>query len=161
MKIPDTITEAEFLQIIKKVRQKHHKLAFMLGFYEGLRVSEVVKLKPTDIDLGRRTIHIRQSKGNKDRIIPISPKVLRGLKFLPIKCGKRALEIAIKKYGKLALNKDIHFHTLRHSCATYYLNQKGWNIRQVQVLLGHSRLDTTQIYTHINPTDLISKMWET
>lgn len=162
-KIPEHITEKEFIQIIKKVYKLHHKLAFLLGFYACMRVSEVVKLQPENVDKGQRLIRIKDAKGGKDRNIPLPREVVRGLSNLPIKCGERALQIAIKRYGKKVLNKDIHFHTLRHSGATYYLNHpdpnKKLDVRQVQVLLGHSRITTTEIYTHVTPTTLVKKFW--
>jgi len=158
-KIPDTITEEEFKKIIKQVKHQHHKLAFALGFYQAMRVSEVTKLTPINIDKNRRLIYIKESKGQKDRNIPIAPEVLRGLKHLPINCGIRALQIAFKNISKKVLDKDLHFHCLRHSGATHYLNKKKWNIRQVQQFLGHSNLNTTQIYTHVSPEDLIHQMW--
>jgi len=159
-KIPETISEEEFLSILKSTIRPHHKLAFALGFYAGLRVSEVVNLKPDNIDRGRKLLLIKQAKGKKDRNIPIPPQVIRGLKHLPIKCGVRALEIAFKKIAKKVLDKDLHFHILRHSAATYYLIKKKWDLRSVQVLLGHSRIQTTEIYTHVNPKNLVDKMWD-
>ncbi len=159
-KIPETITEEEFLKILKATKKKHHKLAFILGFYGCMRVSEIVKLQPEDVDRGQRLIRIKQAKGNKDRNIPIPPQAVRGLSCLPIKCGVRALEIAFKNKAKKVLGKDLHFHILRHSGATYYLNKKKWDVRHVQQLLGHAKLSTTAIYTHVTPELLIEKMWE-
>ena len=159
-KIPDTITEQELLKILRATKQKHHKAAFILGFYECMRISEIINLRPEHIDRGRRIISIKQAKGKKDRNIPIAPQCTRALSQIPIKCGVRALEIAIKTYAKKILDKDIYFHTLRHSGATHYLNTKKWSTRQVQQLLGHSRVQTTEIYTHVTPQDLIDRMWE-
>ena len=158
-KIPETITEKELQELIKKVKFNHQKLAYALGFYQCMRVSEVVNLKPEHIDYGRKLIMIKQAKGKKDRNIPIAPEVLRGLKFLPIQVGVRALQYSFSKYSQEVLNRHLNFHTLRHSGATHYLNVKKWSTRQVQVFLGHSRLDTTQIYTHVNPEDLVNIMW--
>lgn len=157
-KIPTTITEEEFLKLLKDVRMKHHQLAFCLGFYQCMRVSEVVKLKPEDVDIQRHIIMIKEGKGMKDRNIPINPKIIRILKHLPVDCGARALQIALRRKGKQILNKDLKFHSLRHSGATYYLNQQKWDIRHVQQFLGHSKLDTTQIYTHVSPKDLSKLM---
>ncbi len=159
-KIPEIIDEKEFFKLIQAVRQKHHRIAFVLGFYACMRVSEIVNLLPEHLDRGQQIIRIKSGKGNKDRNIPIPPEAVRGLGHIPIKCGIRALEIAFKKYGSKVLGKDIHFHTLRHSGASHYLNKKKWSIRHVQVLLGHSKISTTEIYTHVTPKDLISKMWE-
>lgn len=148
-KLPKTISEKEFLEELKKVKDNKLKLAFMLGFYECMRVSEVVKLSKAEIDKDRGFIHIKEAKGKKDRDIPIMEPVRRGLRHLPIGKGARALQKAVKRYWP-----EITFHSLRHSGATYYLNEKGVGLRQLQQFLGHSRLDTTQIYTHISSKDL-------
>jgi len=156
-KLPKTISEKEFTDIIKTVKNKKIRLAFVLGFYQCLRISEVINLKEENIDKDRGFIHIKAGKGNKDRDIPIMLPVKQGLKHLPMNIGIRALQKQIKKYWL-----DIHFHTLRHSGATFYLNEKKIDIRIIQQLLGHSRLDTTQIYTHVNPTQLknaFSEVW--
>lgn len=159
-KIIETITEEELKEVLKKTRKKHHKLAYALGFYQCMRISEVVNLKPEDIDYGRKLIHIKQAKGKKDRMIPIAPEVIRGLKILPVGVGVRALQIAWNRVTKRVLDKRLNFHLLRHSGVTYYLAKKKWNTSQVQQLAGHSRITTTQIYTHINPTDLVEQMWD-
>jgi len=159
-KIPEIITEEELIKILRSVKQKHHRAAFILGFYGAMRISEIVNLQKENIDRGQRLIRIKQAKGKKDRNIPLPPQAVKALSHIPIKCGVRALEIAIKKYGKKVLNKDIHFHTLRHSGATHYLNKKKWSTRAVQQLLGHSKIQTTEIYTHVTPQDLIDKMWD-
>src|SRR4030042_4365661 len=148
-KLPETITEEELIEIIKNVNHNHHKLAFLLGFYEGMRISEITSLEPGNVDKGQKLLRIKQAKGSKDRNIPIAPEVLSGLKYLPIKCGIRALQMAFKKYSKKVLDRDLHFHCLRHSSATHYLSKKKWNIRQVQQVLGHASLDSTMIYTHV------------
>lgn len=157
--IPETITEEEFIKIIRNTKKKHHRIAFILGFYGCMRISEVINLKQEHIDRGQRLIRIKQAKGKKDRNIPLPKEAVRGLSHIPIKCGSRALQIVIKSYGRKILNKNIRFHTLRHSGATHYLNKKKWSTRQVQQLLGHSKISTTEIYTHVTPQDLIDKMW--
>jgi len=159
-KLPDTVSKAEIDLLIKHTRLIHHKLAYLLGFYQCLRISEVVGLEAINIDSQRGFIHIKQGKGNKDRDIPIMPELKHYLRYVPIKVGVRALERSIKRIGLKVLKKDIHFHTLRHSGATYYLNKRGIDIRNIQTLLGHSRLDTTQIYTHVTPESL-KKAFET
>lgn len=162
-KIPEVMTEEELFKLLKQVKKKHHKLAFIMGFYQCMRISEIVKLLPENIDLGQKILRIKQAKGNKDRNIPISPELLllKGfIKFFPFKIKVRALQTAFKKYSNEILGRDLHFHTLRHSGATHYLNKKKWNLRQVQVFLGHSRISTTEIYTHISPKDLMDVMWQ-
>ncbi len=159
-KLPETLSEQEVLQIIKATNKRHHKLAFILGFYQGMRVSEIVKLQKENIDRGQKLIRIKEAKGKKDRNIPIIPEAMKYLKYLPIGCGVRALEIAFKNaVSKAKIDRDVHFHTLRHSCATWLLNVKKWDSRYVQVFLGHASLETTQIYTHVNPQNLVDKAW--
>jgi len=162
-KIPEVITEEEFLKIVNdpKVRKKPKlRLAFLLGFYQAMRVSEVVKLRLEDCTPNDRLIHVKQAKGEKDRNIPVAPEVIKMLKHLPVKPLKRGLQHAINRYSLRILGRKINFHTLRHSGATYYLNKKKWDMRQVQQFLGHSDIKTTQIYTHVNPQDLTKLMWE-
>lgn len=158
-KLPETITEEDLLKILQTCKMQHHKLAFALGFYECMRISEVVNLRPENVDRQTKLLHIKQSKGAKDRNIPIAPEVLRGLKNLPIKCGVRALQIKFKKLALEILGKDLHFHCLRHSGITHYLVKKRWSSLEVQRLAGHSKIATTQIYTHIRPDDLVERMW--
>lgn len=160
-KLPETLTEEELIQILKATSKQHHKLAFALGFFACLRVSEIVNLTPLDIDFQWKLIKVKQGKGDKDRHIPIPPEVIKGLrKYLPIPCGVRALQIAFKKKCKEVLGRDLHFHSLRHSGVTHYLIKKKWSSFEVQKLAGHSKIQTTEIYTHINPENLVSRMWE-
>lgn len=166
-KIPETISEEELVKIVSNTKRDNHKLAFLLGFYQCLRVSEVVKLQKEDIKKEQYLIQIKQAKGNKDRNIPIikpiklkDKTILYALNKLPVKCGERALQIAFKRKSKEVLGKDLHFHTLRHSGASWLLNKKKWDIRQVQRFLGHSKIQTTEIYTHVNPQDLVNLEWE-
>ena len=160
--IPKTITEQELHKILK-VASKRNGVAYMLGFYESMRVSEVVNLKSTDIDINRRLIFIKEGKGKKDRNIPIMKELPNGVKkYLPINVGVRMLQIAFKKDAVKALGEDyswLHFHSLRHSGATWLLNEKKWGTRHVQIFLGHSKVTTTEIYTHVNPADLVKLVW--
>ena len=125
-KLPTTISEREFLERIKAVKCPKKKLALMLGFYQCMRVSEVVKLTTQDVDRGRGFIHIKQAKGSKDRDVPIMPPVLKGLKHLPVGKTVRTLE----RWAN-ATFPGHHFHTLRHSGATFYLNDKGVDVRLI------------------------------
>ena len=178
-KLPEVLTEKELQLILKGSKNPKHRLAFALGFYEALRISEVACLLPEHIQPAQKILMIKGSdiakgkkgaKRGKDRNIPIAPEVLKGLKHLPVGSltakdnGIRALQIAFKKALSKTLGRDdLSFHSLRHSGATFYLNIKKVGIRQLQQLLGHSRLDTTQIYTHVNPDDLkqvFNELWD-
>lgn len=160
MKLPEVITEQELQKILKVTKKQTHRLAFVLGFYQAMRVSEVANLLPENINKGQKLILIKQAKGKKDRNIPIAPEVIKGLKHLPIGIGIRALQQSFKKYLKMALDRDdLSFHSLRHSGITHYLTKKRWSSLEVQRLAGHSKISTTEIYTHITPENLIDRMW--
>ena len=160
LKLPETITETELIEVLKVTKQAHHRTAFVLGFYQCRRVSEIVNLKFNDIKKDLKLLYIKQAKGHKDRHIPIAPEVMKYLKHLPMKCGIRALQMAWNNSTKKALGDSRNFHLLRHSGITFYLTKRKWNSLEVQRMAGHSKIATTQIYTHINPTDLVERMWE-
>ena len=160
LKLPEVITEEELIKILEATKNQKHKLAFSLGFYECMRISEIVNLEESNIDKQTKLIKIKQAKGHKDRNIPIAPEVMKGLKYLPIKIGVRALQIAFKKKLKGVLGRDdLHFHSLRHSGVTHYLTKKKWSSLEVQRFAGHSKISTTELYTHISPQNLVDRMW--
>jgi integrase/recombinase XerD len=159
-KLPVVLNFEEFNKLLSSTKNPRHRLAFKLGFLCGLRVSEVVKLQLEDVDLGRRMLFIRQSKNHKDRYVPFPEQFSRDLKNLPVNKGIRALQKAVKASSiKAGIAKDVHFHTLRHSCATFYLG-KGMNLVQVQQMLGHSQIGTTMIYLHVSPDNVKNTMDE-
>ena len=159
-KIPETITEEELLELLKAEEKENYRLAYALGFYQAMRISEIINLLPENIDINQRIIKIKQAKGSKDRNIPISPNIIKGLrKNIPIGVGIRMLQKRFSNQCLKVLNKKLNFHCLRHSGATFYLNVKKWDLRSIQVFLGHSRLDSTEVYTHVKPESLIEKMW--
>lgn len=174
-KLFEIITEEELKKILDGTKSQKHRLAFALGFYECLRVSEVACLRPEHVNKELKLLLIKGSdiskgkkgaKRGKDRNIPIAPEVLKGLKFLPVgndkakDVGIRALQIAFNKASFKILGKRLNFHLLRHSGITHYLTKKKWNSLEVQRLAGHSKVSITEIYTHIRPEDLVSRMWE-
>lgn len=160
IKLPEVITEEEMIKILNATDNPKRQLAFALGFYQCMRVSEIVSLKPENVDKNMKLIHIKQAKGHKDRNIPIAPEVFRGLKHLPVGVGVRALQISFKKKLKEVLDReDLTFHSLRHSGITHYITKKKWSSLEVQRLAGHSKISTTEIYTHINPQNLVDRMW--
>jgi integrase len=167
------ITIEDFQKIYKAEKKKEYKLAFALAFGSGLRISEIVGLKnktgtfkinpltAEQIDLKAHTIRVIGGKGLKDRVTVTSPLINEtNIKLLPLKVSRRTLENRIKVLGKRELNKDICFHTLRHGFANFQANEKGLALSLLQQLLGHSRLDTTGIYTKANPIQAINKAWE-
>ncbi|MFC2118960.1 tyrosine-type recombinase/integrase, partial [Bacteroidota bacterium] len=136
----------------------------------GLRISELINLKITDIDSKRMQIRVRNSKGNKDRITLLSPNILDLLReyynnYKPKlwlfegpggkkPYSKRSIQEIFKKAkSKTRIKKHATVHTLRHSFATHLL-EKGTDLRYIQVLLGHHSSKTTQIYTHVSNRSL-------
>lgn len=168
-KLPVAVTEEEYIKLIKVTKEEHHKLAFMLAYEAGMRISEVLKLEQRDV-LKDQMI-VRQGKGSKDRIVP-KPKNLKTkfLSLLPISqkyssysSGSRALQIVFKNSAKssgLLDNKpEAHFHSLRHGFATRCI-EKGMPIHHVKQLLGHSSISTTNVYLVANPKDSLKSYEE-
>ncbi len=132
----------------------------------GLRRSELLNLKLTDIDSKRNLIIIKQAKGKKDRIVPLSTKIVEMLRNYYIaykpkswlfegqaentKYDERSLSNVLKQaLAKTKINKPVSLHWLRHSYATHLL-ESGTDLRYIQELLGHSSSRTTEIYTHVS-----------
>ena len=166
LQLPAFFTRNEVLKIINGTKNLKHKAMLMLAYGGGLRVSEVIKLKPGDLDSDRMSIWIRGAKGKKDRIVPLSPALLIILRSYAFQCniGKkgwlfpgedpnnhytsRSLQMVLKQAKeRAALTKEGGMHALRHSFATHLLNQ-GAELNAVKELLGHASLAATQIYTH-------------
>ncbi len=155
-KIPKAVRVEEFKLLIQKVPRDDYiaRVSFLLAYGSGLRVSEVVRCEKEHIK--GNTIFIPESKNGVERIVP-KPKGWRDvfLKYLPIKVTVRTLQRKFRKYSVLAKLSDYYtFHSLRHGFATRLL-ESGVPINQVQVLLGHSNISTTSIYTKANPHDAI------
>ena len=159
--LPQSISDEEFEKILDTMnntnRSKEDKIAFLLAYESGMRISEIKHLKKEDIDVKSKRIYVKQGKYSKDRVVPL-PKTWRMymLDFIPIKKTVRSLErnlkTAIKKAG---LRGDLHFHSLRHSFATHCL-ERGMPINQLQILMGHSNVSTTNVYIRANPEDALS-----
>jgi len=158
-KLPVAISEEEFTKLIKVTKKTHHKVAFLLGFGAGLRISEITNLEKRDINFQAKNILVRSGKGGKDRVTPL-PKGFKfsHLDYIPLKCGVRSLQRAFKKYsqkaGLLENKPSLHFHSLRHGFATRAMDA-GIPLHQVQLLLGHSNISTTSIYLQANPKDAL------
>jgi len=166
-KLPVVLSRSEIKKIIALIKNPKHKLLISLSYGAGLRVSEVINLKVENIDLKELVIHIKQSKGKKDRITIIPERLKSDLMNLIAGKAKNDFVFESERGGKLTsrtaqqvfknflkkaeINKKATFHCLRHSFATHLL-ENGVDVRYVQELLGHRNIQTTQIYTKVtNP----------
>lgn len=158
-KLPIAIDEDDFLKLIKNTRKEKHKIAFLLGFGAGLRISEVVNLEKRDIDFKKKFIMVRQGKGKKDRVVPL-PKGFKQkhLSGIPINLTPRALRFAFtsacKRAKLLDTKPELHFHSLRHGFGSHLAN-KGVPIHHIRTLMGHSNISTTNVYLELNPKEAI------
>jgi len=165
--LPVILTRTEINSLIKITPNPKHKLILSIAYGAGLRVSEVVNLKVKDINLENLTLHIKQAKGNKDRVTIFPESVKGSLVQIIINKDKSEYVFVSERGGKLTtrtvqkvfsnalkkanIQKDASFHSLRHSFATHLL-ENGTDIRYVQELLGHANIRTTQRYTQVtNP----------
>jgi len=166
-KLPIILSRGEIKEIIRIIKNPKHKLMISLAYGAGLRISELVNLKVRDINLEELTIHLKNTKGKKERLTIFPEKIKKELgRIMTIKNpedylfeserGGRLSQRSIQKMFKNALRKtnikkEATFHSLRHSFATHLL-ENGLNVRYVQELLGHRNIRTTQIYTQVtNP----------
>ncbi|MFN4235614.1 MAG: site-specific tyrosine recombinase/integron integrase [Bacteroidia bacterium] len=169
-KLPNVLSKEEVKQILEAPTNIKHKAMLSLIYACGLRRNELLNLKITDIDSKRKLILIKQSKGKKDRIVPISDKIIELLrmyykKFRPKlwlfegqKECEQYSETSLQKVlqnavEKAKINKPVTLHWLRHSYATHLL-ESGTDIRYIQELLGHKSSRTTEIYTHVSVKSL-------
>lgn len=168
--LPNVLSKEEVKAILEAPKNLKHKAMLSMIYSCGLRRSELLNLKPNDIDSKRNVVIIRQSKGKKDRITPLSPKILELLRnyykeYSPktylfegqeknTQYSARSLEEVLKKSIKLAtINKPVTLHWLRHSYATHLL-ESGTDLRYIQELLGHNSSKTTEIYTHVSTKNI-------
>lgn len=162
--LPIEVTKEEFTEIVKHPKQMKYRIAYLLAWGSGLRISEVVNLKPTDLDFNDKTIRINMGKNSKDRIVPI-PKGFQKihLKYLPMNVGARSLQKEFIRSAELAGVKakkpKVHFHSLRHGFATECI-RSGMELSYVQKLLGHEDLQTTSIYINLAPKEAIEQYRE-
>jgi integrase/recombinase XerD len=177
--LPVVLSPEEVSRLLAASSNIKHQVALSVAYGAGLRASEVIHLKVTDIDSQRMTLRVEQGKGAKDRYAMLSPILLQRLrtwwrvahaqgKMLPggwlfpgmtptnpltIRQLNRAVHAAAEDAG---IRKRVTTHNLRHSFATHLLERKV-DIRVIQVLLGHKKLETTSIYTHV-ATDLLREV---
>jgi site-specific recombinase XerD len=187
--LPVVLSREEIGHMLEVTANIKHRLMLALAYGAGLRVSEIVGLRVQDIDLTEKTIHIKQAKGQKDRISVLPEKLINDLRMIIAgklghefifpsdwacppgfatrngRGGKLTTRTAQKIFeharDKAGINKPATFHSLRHSFATHLL-ENGVDIRYVQVLLGHNNIRTTQRYTQVtNPMlkSIKSPLW--
>lgn len=169
-KYPDILSRDEVKRIIDGRNNFKHRFLLMITYSGGLRVSETVNLKLSDLDFDRMMIHIRAGKGKKDRFVMLSDKVheafieykkrvmLHDWLFPGSTYGSRltiraAQAIFKKACEDVSINKNVSIHSLRHAFATHLL-EDGVDLRYIQELLGHKSSKTTEIYTHVTKLDI-------
>lgn len=165
-KLPNILNEIEIKYLLESIKNIKHKTIISLIYSSGLRVSEAAKLKIADIDYIRKIIHIKGSKGKKDRCTLLSENFIKinetyqkiyKPKVWLFEGQDRVSHISIRTIQKIFENakkkskilKDASVHSLRHSFATHLL-ERGIDIRYIQELLGHSSSKITEIYTHVS-----------
>ena len=164
-KLPVILNRSELKELFSAPKLLKQKIVLTLIYSAGLRGREVINLKISDVDLERMTIHIRQSKYKKDRIVPLSKYMVKGIKkYLKaenphiwlfngkephIQYSVRGLSWVMREnLKKTSIKKDVNLHSLRHSYATHLL-EEGVNIVTLKQLLGHADITTTMIYLHV------------
>jgi integrase/recombinase XerD len=168
--LPNVLSKEEVLRLFRACTNIKHRTMLSLIYACGLRRGELLNLKPADIASDRGLLIIRQGKGNKDRVVPISEKIIEMLReyyrlYKPkvwlfegqesgSAYGERSLQMVLKHSLELArIKKPATLHWLRHSYATHLL-EKGTDLRYIQELLGHKSSKTTEIYTHVTTRSL-------
>lgn len=163
--LPKMLNKKEVQKIIELTKNPKHKLMLKLAYGMGLRVSELVSLKISDIDSTTMLVRIEQGKGKKDRVVPLPESVLEDMRnyykdYRPktylfegqhggqysIRSAQHVFKSGLKMAG---IKKQIGIHGLRHSYATHLL-EAGTDIRFIRDLLGHNSVKTTEIYTHVS-----------
>ncbi len=169
--LPKVFSKDEVMKIFSATRNNKHKLMLWLIYSCGLRRSEVTNIKLTDLDTERGILHIREGKGNVDRMVPVSQKVWEKIRtytkeYNPMAYlfegqagGRYSVESVYSVFKqslkRAGIQKDVGVHCLRHSYATH-LHESGLDIRYIQELLGHKSTRTTEIYTHVSRRNLFS-----
>jgi integrase/recombinase XerD len=166
-KLPKVIDQNTIIEKLSKIENLKHRSILTLTYSAGLRVSEITNLKIEDIDSKRMIIHIKNAKGKKDRIVPLSQNVLELLRlywknFKPkvyLFNGQNSPKYSIgscQKIYKKYIDEKSSIHTLRHSSFTGLL-ENGTDLRIIQKIAGHSSSKTTEIYTHVS-NQLLNKV---
>lgn len=171
-KLPIVLSREEVKRLFKACKYLKHRVLIGLLYGCGLRCFEVRNLAISDLDFDRKTLHVRQGKGKKDRYVPLCDLLIRGLQnYISSECpekwlfngkpegraggdfdsrySQRGVQWAVNQAKKAAgITKAMTVHTLRHTFATHLL-EEGLDIMSVKDLLGHSHIDTTMLYLHV------------
>jgi integrase len=183
-KLPVVLSKEEVWRMLRIPKLLKHRILLGLLYGCGLRCFEVRNVRLRDLDFDRKRLHVVQGKGKKDRCVPLSEHIIRGLKSyieaenprdwlfngvpqersggdFDSRYSQRGVQWAVKEAAKLAgVRKDVHVHTLRHTFATHLL-EDGLDIVTVKNLLGHGRIQTTMEYLHVarsNPARAFSPL---
>lgn len=174
-KLPVVLTREEVHAVLGNIRVLRHRACLSLIYSCGLRISEAVSMQVSQIDSKRMVVHVRAGKGAKDRYVPLPQPTLELLRrhwkshrhpqwlfpapgrsgirepeatrYLPLSSVQTVFKKSLREVG---IQKDAHVHTLRHSYATHLL-EEGVDIRMISHYLGHKKLESTLVYTHLTP----------
>lgn len=167
-KLRQVLTPEEVARLIEAAPGRKYRCLFSVAYGAGLRSSEAISLKVSDIDSARMVLRVEDGKGARDRLAKLSPRMLEELRtwwqiakprvFLFPSRFKAADHISCRQYSRACreaairarIDRSVHPHMLRHSFATHLLDQ-GLDIRVIQVMLGHKKLQTTAIYAAVSP----------
>jgi site-specific recombinase XerD len=172
-RLPVILSEEEVARLIESASSSYHRVILMMLYGTGLRREELCRLKLTDIDSQRMVVHVRQGKGNRDREVTLSPRLLEVLReywkwrkpkiyLFPSQQRTRreqpitskTVYYAVREAARRAgIKKKVTPHLLRHSWATHLL-ERGTDLKTIQVLLGHVDLESTTIYLHLSQRHL-------
>ena len=172
-RLPEVLSKEESKKLFEAIKNSKHSFMIMFMYSAGLRVSELLNIRVKDLELEKGYGYVRNGKGNKDRLIVISKKLIPVFKRIieldeltkddllfksnrDKKYSPRTIQEIVKKACKKAgIKRKIHPHTLRHSFATHLI-ENGYDVTNVQAMLGHKSPETTLVYTHIASPNLVN-----
>ena len=169
-KLPNVLSKEEVRRILKAPKNEKHRVMLSLIYACGLRRGELINLQIADVDSGRGLLIIRNAKGRKDRVVPISDKLIDMLRqyyrnyqpkkwlfegqYAGMAYSEQSLQSVLKQsLARAQIKRPVTLHWLRHSYATHLL-ESGTDLRYIQELLGHKSSRTTEIYTHVSMKSL-------